>query len=73
MAAPIPNTIPVRIRIAVWPNGKWIAYGDGKNTEELHNVYLEDEPRGESVHWITADVPLPSVVAGTVEEEEAQS
>jgi len=62
------NTIQVRIRIAIWPNGKWMAYGDdGKHSERTHDEIMEASPGGESYHWVTANVPLPCDIEGTIE------
>lgn len=62
------TTIPVRIRITVWPDGKWIAYGDeSKHAERTHGDIMDAAPGGESYHWVTANVPLPQEVAGKVE------
>lgn len=62
------TTIPVRIRVAVWPDGKWIAYGDdGNHVERTHDEIMDACPGGDSIHWVTADLPLPTDIAGKVE------
>lgn len=68
------KTVKVRIRVAIWPNGKWIAYGDEGREDSLirsHEDILEVLPPGESITWVTADLPLPGEVAGTVEPADA--
>ena len=55
---PPPNTVPVRIAVAVWPDGTW------------RMEYLDPEIAGTRLSWITAHVPLPeqpAEVEGKVE------
>lgn len=62
------NTVSVRVRIAVRPNGEWIACGDSEGgTEFTLDTYLMDIPDGAHIQWISAEVPLPSSIAGTIE------
>ena len=58
LATPPPNTVPVRIAVAVWPDGTW------------RMEYLDPEIAGTRLSWITAHVPLPeqpAEVEGKVE------
>lgn len=64
---PNETTIRARIRIAVWPDGRWTAYGDeGKHVQRTLDELLDASPGGESYHWIEANVPLPATVEGVV-------
>jgi hypothetical protein len=63
-----PKTIPARIHVAVWPDGRWTAYGDeGKHAERTLQELLDAAPGGESYHVVTVDLPLPQEIAGKVE------
>jgi hypothetical protein len=66
----------VRIKVAVWPDGRWIAYGDeSADVEAAFTEVIDDPPMGktyhcgESYHWIEADVPRPVTVEGKVSSE----
>lgn len=64
---PAKATIRARIRVAVWPDGTWIAYGDeGKNAVRMHDDILDACPGGESYYWVEADLPMPTTIKGEV-------
>lgn len=62
------DTFRARIKIAVWPDGSWRAYGedDTKSLDIMFSDLMDAAPGGESYHWIEADVPLPTVIKGSV-------
>lgn len=59
----------IRVRVAVWPDGSYTAYGAEKKTIEIHDDMLDGAPTGESIVWIVAEIPLPEEVRGYVEGE----
>ena len=64
------NTIKVRIRVALFPDGTYLAYGDGKDksAEGMLADLLDAYPPGESRTWVVAEIPLPPAeVAGSAE------
>lgn len=57
---PAPGFVRVRVGVAVYRRGLWVAYGGhGESDESIVRDQLLAEP-GYSISWITADVPLPS-------------
>lgn len=61
------TTIRARIRVAVWPDGSWTAYGDQtKNVERTFAEIIDAAPGGESYHWIECDLPLPTTIEAEV-------
>ena len=61
------TTIRVRIKVAVWPDGTWTAYGDQTNRmERTMEDILDASPGGDSTHWVEATLPLPLTVEGKV-------
>lgn len=61
------TTIRVRIKIAVWPDGSWAAYGDNtKSAERTMDEILDAHPGGDSAHWVEATLPLPRIVEGEI-------
>lgn len=62
------KTIKARIRVAVWPDGRWTAYGsEGELAEQTHRVLIEEEPGNYSICYVTADLPVQAEVTGAVE------
>lgn len=61
---PPPNTVPVRIAVAVDPDGRWNGTGwsesDDKEAGELALDVMSDRAR---LSYITAHVPLPAAPA----------
>ena len=61
------TTIRIRIKVAVWPDGTWTAYGDNtKSAEQTMDEILDAAPGGDSTHWVEATIPLPLTVEGQV-------
>ena len=61
------DTIRVRIKIAVWPDGRWTAYGDeGKHAERTFRELIEAAPADETYYWIEANVPAQETIRGVV-------
>lgn len=65
------STIKARIRVAVWPNGNWTAYGTrgprgDVATERYLSELVEAAPAGESFYWVEAEIPWPPVIQGKV-------
>ena len=70
-ATPSPNTVRVRIAVAVAENGDWCGYGGADNTDAKSSKYAtEGMAEGRRISFITADVPLPerpAEIQGVVE------
>lgn len=61
------RTVRVRIAVAVQQDGRWHAAGWREATDFVKSE-IAQEPLGDCVvHWIEADVPLPS--EATIEGE----
>jgi hypothetical protein len=64
------DPIRARIRVAVWPDGKWTAFGSESRqskVEDFHRELIEAAPDNYSIRWVVVDLPLPSDIEGTVE------
>jgi hypothetical protein len=65
------QTVQVRIRVAVWPDGDYVAYGalnSDAAVASIHSDMLDAGPDGEFIVWVTAEIPMPPPeVAGEVE------
>lgn len=59
---PAPGFVRVRVGVAVDRHGLWVAAGEHRTHDEdiVRNQLLAGP--GDSISWITADVPLPRVV-----------
>ena len=59
--------VRVRVKVAVWPDGRWTAYGDQTQAmERTMDELIEACPPGESTHWVEATLPMPVTVEGEV-------
>lgn len=64
------RTVRVRIAVAVQPDGYWHAYGDSKAGDNDNRHWAGYALPRAAIHWVEADVPLPSeaTVEGEVRE-----
>ena len=65
-----PNTVTVRIAVAVDPAGCWNAVGTNAiDDDDAMNLAIDGVGGGETRYWVTATLPIPEAreIAGKVE------
>lgn len=52
------KTVKIKVRVAVWQDGSYVAYGDDLHPEKTFNELMYFFPKGETLFWVEADLPL---------------